>query len=57
MLESYEQYLDFEDMVYILACEDYVMFHDFMFDACSKGTRGFKRYKVQSEKSYEAMAY
>lgn len=46
MLENYEQYLDFEDMVYILACEDYIMFHDFMFDACAKGTRGFKRYKV-----------
>lgn len=46
MLERYERYLDFEDMVYILACEDYIMFHDFMFDAALRGTKGFKRYKV-----------
>ena len=34
LLDKYERHLDFPDMVYILAVEDYSIFHDFMFEAC-----------------------
>lgn len=33
LLVMYEQHLEFEDMMYILAVEDYLIFHDFMFEA------------------------
>ena len=29
----YERELEFEDMMYILAVEDYYIFHDFMYEA------------------------
>ena len=34
LLDKYERHLDYQDMVYILAVEDYSIFHDFMFEAC-----------------------
>ncbi len=33
LLGLYEQHLEFEDMMYLLAVEDYIIFHDFMYEA------------------------
>ena len=40
LLALYESELDFEDMMYILAVEDYIIFHDFMFEASTAQNRG-----------------
>jgi hypothetical protein len=33
LLSNYQDELEFDDMMYILACEDYLIFHEFMHDA------------------------
>ncbi len=40
MLGIYENDLEFDDMVYILAVEDYAVFHDFMYEAYIGQTKG-----------------
>ena len=35
LLGKYERDLEFEDMMHIIAVEDYNIFHEFMFEACS----------------------
>mmetsp|Transcript_7563 Transcript_7563/g.10725 ORF Transcript_7563/g.10725 Transcript_7563/m.10725 type:complete len:139 (-) Transcript_7563:1364-1780(-) len=40
LLALYESELTFEDMMYILAVEDYFIFHDFMFEAGQAKNRG-----------------
>ena len=43
LLQSYQDELEHDDLVYILACEEYEVFHDFMYaanrDADSKAQR------------------
>lgn len=40
LLGIYEQDLEFDDMMYILAVEDYNIFHDFMHEACQAQNNG-----------------
>ena len=40
LLAKYEEHLEFEDMMYILAVEDYHIFHDFMYEASLAQSRG-----------------
>ena len=42
LLALYEKHLEFEDMMYILAVEDYHIFHDFMYEACAAQNRGHR---------------
>ena len=40
LLSMYERHLEFEDMMYILAVEDYTIFHNFMYEAYQAKTEG-----------------
>ena len=40
LLAMYERELEFEDMMYILAVEDYFIFHDFMYEANLAKSKG-----------------
>ena len=42
LLALYERHLEFEDMMYILAVEDYHIFHDFMYEAAMAQNRGHR---------------
>ena len=40
LLGIYEDEIEFEDMMYIIAVEDYNVFHDFMHEACVAISKG-----------------
>ena len=40
LLAKYEEHLEFENIMYILAVEDYQIFHDYMYEASLDNSRG-----------------
>ena len=52
LLEQYELHLDFEDMVFVLAVEDYSIFHHFMFEASmNQNKRAYRKYRAPPQKT------